>query len=143
VAVTSGAWYPSPVRWIARLCWGANASLPPLLLVAACSASGAAERTDGGSSEAADNGAMSVDDGASEEPDTDGGAGEGAGSDAAHYVLDAYVGGPLPSGDAAEFGPDGCALLNVPCLHDSTCCTLLCLQGVCVSGPHPGHARNR
>jgi hypothetical protein len=118
-----------------------------LFIVGACGAGGATGSTDGGggSSETSSDDATPDEGGANGTADTgvvadDGGAGV---IDAGHMVLDAYVGGPLPSGDAAQFAEDGCALLNVPCLENSTCCTLLCLQGVCVSEPHQARGRSR
>jgi hypothetical protein len=75
----------------------------------------------------------------------DAAASDGAGMDA---TTQADGGGPsdadaadiavYPSPDAPLFSPDGCALLNVPCIADAACCSGYCsLQSVCAMNPKP------
>jgi hypothetical protein len=53
-------------------------------------------------------------------------------------VVSDSSGGPYPSLDAPEYGPDGCLLNATPCTSDSMCCQGYCNQGECANGAHPG-----
>ncbi len=62
-------------------------------------------------------------------------------SDASDDVVQAVSdssGGPYPSVDAPEYGPDGCLLNATMCTTDSMCCQGYCNQGVCANTAHPG-----